>query len=289
VAAVRSSRLVLPALILGLTLAGCGGQTRVNPRSQVAAYLTQVNRTERELSQPLSDVSHMAARLAAPAHHGSGVRDSAADISPLRRDLGQIQALGERLAAIRAPSAATRLRTMLVTLVARQASLTRQTAELATFLPRFNEALTPLATASRRLERALLVNQAYGAAAVQAVYAEKAAALRTFRAKLQGVLARLARLHPPPVSASNYRVQTVSLRGMSINASRLATALQAGDLTGVAPLLAAFDKAAAIPQSKRVFRAQVAAAKNYDRQVAGLRVLASRAIDERLRLQQNLR
>jgi hypothetical protein len=289
VAAVTPSRLVLAAVILVLTGAGCGGQTRADPRSHVAAYLTQVNRTERALGRPLSDVSHVAARLAAPAHSGSGVRTSAADVSLLRGDLGQIRALGYRLAAIRAPSAAARLRTMLVTLVARQASLTRQTAELATFLPRFNEALTPLAAASRRLERALLVNQAYGAAAVQAVYAEKAAALRRFHAKLQDVLARLARLHPPPVSASNYRVQKVSLKGMSVSASRLATALETGDPTAVAPLLAAFDRAAAIPQSKRVFRAQVAAAKNYDREVAGLRVLAAQAVDERLRLQQTLR
>jgi hypothetical protein len=272
-----------------LTVTGCGGQTRSDPRSQVVDYLTQVNRTERELGRPLSDVSHVAARLAAPAHHGSGVRDSAADVSLLRGDLGQIRALGRRLAAIPAPPRAVRLRTMLVILVVRQTSLTRQTAELATFLPRFNQALTPLATASRRLARALLVNQAYGAAAVHAVYAAKAAALRMFHSKLQGVLAQLARLHPPPVSASNYRLQKVSLKGMSVNASRLATALETGDRTGVAPLLAAFDRASAIPQSKRVLRAQVAAAKNYDREVAGLRVLAARAVDERLRLQESLR
>jgi hypothetical protein len=289
VPAVSSSRLVLPALIIGLTLAGCGGHSGTDPRGQVAAYLTQVNRTERALSRPLSDVSHVAASLSAPAHHGSRVRNSAADASLLRGDLGQIQALGGRLAAIPAPPSAVRLRTMLVTLVGRQASLTRQTAELATFLPRFNQALTPLASASRRLARALLVNQAYGAAAVQAVYAAKAAALRMFHTKLQGVLARLARLDPPPVSASNYRLQKVSLQGMSVNASRLATALETGNRTGVAPLLAAFDRAAAIPQSKRVLRAQVAAARNYDREVAGLHVLAARAVDERLRLQQTLR
>lgn len=287
--AVTLSRLVLPALMLVLTAAGCGGQTGADPRSQVAAYLTQVNRTEQALGRPLSDVSHVAARLAAPAHHGSGVRDSVPAASLLRGDLGQIRALGLRLAAIPAPPRAARLRTMLVTLVVRQASLTRQTAELATFLPRFNEALTPLATASRRLARALLVNQAYGTAAVQAVYAEKAAALRGFQTKLQQVLGRLARLHPPPVSASNYRLQKVSLRGMSVNAGRLASALETGDRTGVAPLLAAFDRAAAIPQSKRVLRAQVAAAKNYDREVTGLRLLAARAVDERLRLQQTLR
>lgn len=288
-APVSPSRLVLPAVVLVLSMAGCGGQNRADPRNQVAAYLDQVNLTERALGRPLSDVSHVAARLSVPAHRGSGVRDSAADVSLLHGDLGQIQALGGRLAAIPAPPSAARLRTMLVTLVHRQASLTRQTAELAIFLPRFNRALTPLAAASRRLARALLVNQAYGAAAVQAVYAAKAAALRTFHTQLQRVLARLARLHPPPVSASNYRLQKESLRGMSVNASRLATALETGNRLGVAPLLAAFDRAAAIPQSKRVLRAQIAAAKSYDREVASLRVLAARAVDERLRLQQTLR
>ncbi len=289
-AAFASRRTVLPALVVVLAVAGCGGgQTRADPRRQVAAYLTQVNRTERELGRPLADVSRVAARLAAPARHGTGVRASPADIALLRGDLIQIRSLGRRLTTVPAPAAAVRLRATLVTLVNRQASLTRQTAELAAFLPGFDRALAPLPAASRRLVQVLLVNQASGAAAVRAVYAEKAAALGTFRSELQGVLARLAGLHPPPVSASNYRAQKASLEGMSVSAGRLAAALQSGDLSGAAPPLAAFDRAAAMPQSTRVVRAQVAAAKTYDREVSHLRVLAAQALTERLRLQYYLR
>jgi hypothetical protein len=280
--------LALVALIL--MLAGCGGKVRNDPRSRVAAYLTRVDRTERQLTRPLSDVSRVAARMAV-SRGSSGVRPVAtgSEVSLLFGDLREIRLVGDRLATIPAPASATRLRATLVTLVDQQASLTRQVAELETFLPRFRGELAPLAPASRRLERVLVVTQAYGAAAVQAVLAQKAAALRAFQATLHGMLTRLSKLHPPPVSVAGYRAQVAALRGMSAGAGRLATALSSGTSSEVPALLTSFDQAAALPQSRSVLHAQVSAARAYNRKVAQLRALAARAIDERLRLQYSLR
>lgn len=282
---------VLALLALAQLLAGCGGQQdHSDPRSQVAAYLTRVNQTERQLTAPLADISRVTARIA-----GVGTATAArpvatgSEVTLLLGDLREIRLLGNQLAAIPAPTSAIGLRRMLVTVVDRQASLTRQAAEMETFLPRFRRALGPLGPAARRLERVLMITQAYGAAAVQAVVAQKAAALRTFQATLHGMLHRLSRLHPPPVSVAGYRAQVAALRGMSAGAGRLATALSSGTTSDVSALLTSFDHAAALPQSRSVLRAQVAAARAYDRQVAQLRVLAARAVDERLRLQDALR
>lgn len=273
-----------------LVLAGCGGQSHQDPRSRVAAYLTRVDRTERQLTGPLADVSRVTARIAVAAG-GSRARPVAAgsEVSLLLGDLRQIRLLGQQLAVIPAPAGATRLQGMLVTLVEQQASLTRQVAELETFLPRFKRALAPLTPASRRLESVLMVTQAAGAAAVQAVLARKAEALRTFQATLHGMLTRLSRLHPPPISIPGYHAQVAALRGMGDGAGRLATALSSGTSGQVPALLTSFDRSAALPQSRPVLHAQVAAARAYDHAVAHLRVLAAEATDERLRLQATLR
>ncbi|HWD74923.1 MAG TPA: hypothetical protein VG371_07265, partial [Solirubrobacteraceae bacterium] len=167
--------------------------------------------------------------------------------------------------------------------------LTRQTAQLEEFLPRFNVALGPIVPASRQLEQALSVNTGYGAAAVQAVYARKAAALRACKATLDNVLIRLARLHPPPVSRPNYRAQVEALQGMSTSAGKLSVALQSSDRSGIPALLAAFDRAAVAPRTSGALRAQIAAARAYDRQTTQVKNLAVQADRERQRLATSLR
>jgi hypothetical protein len=279
-------RIALVALVL--ILAGCGSQAHTDPRSQVAAYLTQVNQTERQLKAPLADVSRVTARIAGAGRAGGRAIATGPEVTLLLGDLREIRLLGHRLTAIPAPASAIRLRGMLVTLVDQQAALTHQAAELESFLPRFRAALAPLGAASRRLEHVLIVTQAYGAAAVQSVLALKAAALRTFQATLHGMLTRLSRLQPPPVSVAGYRAQVAALRGMSANAGRLSAALSSGTSGDVPALLASFDRAASLPQSRRVLEAQVSAARAYDRQVTHLRVLANQAVDERVRLEQTL-
>jgi hypothetical protein len=284
----RSSVAGLAVIVL---LGGCG-QAQTTQRTQVAAYLKQVNALETQLNGPLGDVTRVAARFA--SQRLGGARSPAGgvapvNVAPLRADLTHIRALAARLAGIRTPAAATHLRRLLLAVADRQASLTRQTAELDAYLPAYDRALGPIVPATRQLERVLAIKQAYGAAAVQAVYAQKAAALRAFKARLDGVLRRLRRLRPPPVSDPSYRAQVTALSGMSTNAGKLAVALQSGNSAQIAPLLAAFDQAAVAPKAIGAQRAQIAAAKAYDRQTAALRQLAAQAESERLRLADTLR
>jgi hypothetical protein len=117
--------------------------------------------------------------------------------------------------------------------------MTREVAELVVFLPRFQAALEPLAPDTNRLEVVLSQQSAYGQAAVAAVFAAKAAALRQFRGEVDGVAGQLRKLQPPAVSKPSYDGQLTSLTGMATSAGRLATALETGAQANIAPLLTA--------------------------------------------------
>jgi hypothetical protein len=284
----RSS--VLAALGLTVSLVGCG-HSQPTERGQVAAYLKQVNAVERQLAAPLADVSRTSARLAGERPGGSNSLAgfiTAPNVAPLYADASRIRTLGHRLTAISTPVPARHLRALLGALIARQVQLTNQTAGLLKFLPGLDRALGPLVPATHRLQLALAANHAYGAAAVQAIYIEKAAALRAFQATLQRILAMMRRLDPPPVSKPNYDAQVAAVEGMKANAGKLATALLRHDSAGIPVLLSRFGRAAATPHAIRVQRAQIAAAKAYNHAVAQLRGLSTRADRERLRLANTL-
>jgi hypothetical protein len=181
------------------------------------------------------------------------------------------------------------LRTLLLQLIDRQVGVAREVQKLIVFLPRFDRVLAPLGADISRLEAVLSQQTAYGAAAVSAVYARKTAALRSFQSSLERILAKLRRLDPPPVSKPDYDAQVRALSGMSSNAGKLAGALTDGARGNVAPILTAFDHAAASAQSAPVKKAHAAAVRSYNRQIAQLDQLAQEAQRERLRLASTLR
>jgi hypothetical protein len=207
----------------------------------------------------------------------------------LRNAWTQIYALRARPAALSTPPAAQHLRTLLLKLTDEQAAMTRELADLVDFLPRFSLALGWLGPATRRLEVALSQRSASGAAAVAAVFAAKAAALRQFQASVNGTLAKLRRLRPPAVSKPTDDAQVASLKGMGSSAGALATALAAGGSASVQPLLLQFDRAATSTQSVGVQKAEIAAARAYDRRSATLTQLSQAVTEERLRLANTLR
>jgi hypothetical protein len=149
--------------------------------------------------------------------------------------------------------------------------------------------MAPFGPALARLERVLSVVQAQGSAAVAAVYAEKSAALRSFRAVALVLLRNLRGLDPPGVSLPAYRAQVRALQGMASAAEGLAGALGSGDTTAAQPLLNQFRRAAATPASLTAQKAQIAAIRAYDAQIASLNRLAAAANRERLRLSQTLK
>jgi|GEM_PF-3063704 len=280
----RSSA-ILAAAALAVLAAGCG-QQEAGPRPAVAAYLRRVDRVERAAAGPLSAVSRVSGQFVQQQRAG-GPLIGLLTVSQERTLLDAwrgIRRQQARLAAIPAPPAARRLRSLLLEIIAGQASLTRELASLVGFLPRYSAALRPLAEASRRLQAALA--QA-GSSTSAAAAAAKASALRQFRSTVEGVLAQLRRLKPPAVSRPAYQAQVAALSGMGQSAGGLAAALTSGT-PDVQPLLASFDRAAASTQTLSAQRAEIAAIRAYDAQSERLSELSQAAEAERQHLASTL-
>ena len=281
-----------PALslaFLALPLAGCGQQAPT-PREQVSRYISQVKRVESALTPPLTTVTRVSALVTA---NGGKTLLGQTKLGPPQQELNgalrQIHTEQARLRALRAPAQAATLRSLLIKLTSAEAALTSQLALLVAFLPRFNAASAPLQRALARLEHVLSERKASGAAAVSALYAAKAAALRRFRATTEQLVARLHRLKPPLVSRPAYKAQLASMRGMGTSAGRLATALEGGTPGNVTPLLIAFDRAALATHTRAVQRGQIAAIRAWDAKTAQLTTLSEAISRERLRLAETLK
>lgn len=275
------------AALVTLALAGCGS-AHDPTRHQIAAYLSAVDKLERELGTPLTTVDtvdkQLTARSPGRKTTGTPTLTVAQEQARLRTAEGQINAVSVKLHALAAPAPAAHLKSLVVRLADQQGALTMQTRRLITFIPGFSKALRPLGPAVSRLEHVLSVSQAAGTTAVQAVYARKAAALRTFAGALGQMIATLERLTPPDSSRPTYLGERHSLQRMRAAASTLAGDLAGGHTGGVTAVLRQFDAAAAIPGSRHVQVAELAAVKAYDRRVSELDVLVGQANTERLQL-----
>jgi hypothetical protein len=273
--------LVLTAAVLA---AGCGSHAQTQ-RPAVAKYVTQVNRVESTLTTPLSQVTRAGAAFATQLRSGpvtEGPLVNSAE-QTLEGALTKIRAAQVRLALLPAPVPARHLRSLLLALTAGEASMTDEITRLVDYLPHFDAALAGLGPAAVSLEH-VLSRTATGQAAVNALYASKAAALRRFDLAVGLVLTRLRRLQPPAVSKPGYTAELASLKGMASSAGGLATALTSGSLGKVDPLLLSFDKAATESHSRAVQRAQIAAVRTYDGESAKLTKLQAKIAEERLRL-----
>ena len=282
----------LAATILALALAGCGQHSSAQ-RVQVARYIARVNEVEHRLSGPLATVARISAAVSGRRQRALTEATATVRQRQLASALDQIRVQEGRLAAIPAPAAAAHLRTLLLLYTRAEPALTGQLGLLVGFLPRFSTVVAVLGPALTKLEAALSVHQAAGTAAVSAVYAAKARALRAFQATTAQIIAKLRRLTPPAVSRPAYRAQLASLRGMGASAGRLAGALAGSTLAGgapgnVTPLLVAFDRAALATRSRAAQRAEIAAVRAYDAQSTGLTTLAEDITRERLHLAASL-
>jgi hypothetical protein len=287
-------------VLIAVVLAACGGSSHDTARRQLAGYLTAVDGIERQLTSPLSTVDSVDRQLtASSAHRRAGtattgqatvpasspaVRTPAQQEQALARAHAQIAAVTARLRALPAPRPARHLKALIVALAARQAALSVQTERLIAFGPGFTSSLRPLGPAVSKLESVLSVNRAYGAAAVQEVYAQKAAALRRFAATLTTVLASLGRLRPPSSSQPTEAAERRSLTRMRASALTVASDLSAGRTTGISGVLKQFDRAAELPASRSAQQSERAAVRAYDRQVGELNSLVADANRERVRL-----
>ena len=259
-------------------------------RQAVATYIKRVQRVENAMQPTLAQVGHAAGALAGANRQGrqdnQGKRKQpslASARGSLRSAERQLAGLRGRLAAISVPPPARQLRRLMLRLADRQLALTREVAQLERFLPAFESALKPLGPASVALHEALAVQGRFTRAQLTAVDRRKADALERFRAAVHSVAAAVGKLRPPAVSLPAYRTQMDSLTGMSTAAGRLATVLRTASSGGTAALVQ-FDRAATVSQTVAAQRAQIAAIKAYDAEVAGLRRLVRKVYSERARL-----
>lgn len=286
----------IAVVVIAVAVTACGG-SQDKTRRQISAYLAAADRIERQLATPLGTVDTVDRQLTAGSGQGragtatttttsSAPLTVAAQERRMRQAAGQIGAVTARLHALAAPVPAAHLKSLLVALAGRQADLAVQTERLIAFIPGFSHSLRPLGAAVSALERVLSINQASSAAGVQRVYGQKAAALRGFARTLDGILASLRSLHPPTSSQPTYAAERRSLNRMKAAAAALAGDLAGGHTAGIAGVLRAFDRAAALPASRSTQEAERAAVRAYDRQVGELSTLVAQANRERLRLAQ---
>jgi len=270
-------------LLAVVVLAGCGKSDPT--RQRIAGYLTAVNRIENRLVKPLRTVNTITRQVTYHvAHPHVKAQPAAVQESSLAAAASAIRADEARIRALPAPAPAAALKAMIIALAQRQLQLTTQMRELITFLPSFPRALRPLGPAVVKLEHVLSIKSAAGTAAVARVYAEKAAALRAFASTLSGALRRLAVLVPPSSSRPAYLAEKRALRRMRAAATTLATDLTSGHTASVNSVIGSFDAAAALPGSRSVQLAQIAAVRAYDAQVTGLGTLVNEINQDRYAL-----
>lgn len=282
-------RSLIAAALVAVLVAACG-QARTE-RSNVNAYIRHVQTVEQAMSPLLKETTKAISQFATEQHRRVSLIGNLSLVT-IRQDLRGTRAhlidLRQRLAGLSTPAAAGHLRGLVLELTDAQISLAGQVSQLVGFLPPFSADLEQVPAAIRRLQGVLARAGSYAPASAATLTFAKAAALERFSAQMRGLVRRLSRLHPPPVSLPGYRAEVRSVKSMGTAAARLAAALRAGDASQVPLALEAFDRAATLSRTPAAQRAQVAAIRAYDRRVAQLNQLVTAIDQERSRLDQML-
>jgi len=260
---------LLATLVIVLGLAGCGNARR----HAVARYIESVNAIQNDMRLPLARVQYSYRRF---VRAGSSPKTGSASLWPAVRSLRQLH---DRLVRLQAPNEAAPMAHDLVLLTAREAAFAREVALFADYVPLYRRLLEPLGAAGRAFRASL--RRARGPAA-------QVVALRAYRKVVAPIVAGLDRLRPPPVLVPLHTRQVDALRRVGAAAGRLSTALERQDTARIGPLLSEFEAASQSTSSLGAQRAQIAAARAYNRRLYAIRSLAARIEQERLALNDRL-
>lgn len=262
----RAALALAAGTAVAAALAGCGGHS---DRKQVAAYIQRVDAVETRLAAPLRQIT-LANRDFAGKHP---------DLPKIRSNLARarvrVAAADRQLRTMDPPPRAKHLQTLLVRMVARENELAGEIEALATFVPAFAQAVTPLTPASTDLRTAL---------AAKTPDPAKVVALRAYATRLRAVVERLKQLSAPPATKPTLEAQTTTLEHVRSAAVALADALEAKQSTKVPALLHRLDAASVGNRTLVAQRAEIAAIKAYDARIRSLTALATAIGKERLRL-----
>jgi hypothetical protein len=276
---------ILAALATALLAAGCGSSNPHSSRPAVATYVNRVNTLEKQLATPLKAVTAAGSKLPKST---ATVND--AEIDSLRQAENRMITLRGRLAAIPVPSAARRLRILVLLLAGGEIDMTNELSQLFSFLPQYTAALKQLAPATTQLRSALAGKggSTSSSSAAQRILDAKARALTRYETQLESLSRMLARLTPPPVARPQYETEVHALKSMETSAGALAHALLSAS-SDIPARLATFDRAAVATDTIPAQHAEIAAVKAYDARIAKLNELAGQVASQRLALEQTLR
>jgi hypothetical protein len=269
-------------------------------RVLVTRYVDRVNALERQLTEPLGEVSGAYQLFATKPALAPRARSKLADAE---RTLHRLET---RLAGVPTPPAAARLHAMVLRVVRDELRVARELDALVRFLPTYDAGLARLREAARRLSHDLVSApvptphrlhgtpaqikraQAQFAAAASAAAAGQADAVAAYDEAVAAVAAQLRRVKPPPVLAPAYRSQLASLSGTWAAGERLAEELRKPTRSRVPQLSRAFALASRSSQTLTAQRAEIAAVEAYNARVRAIGSETTAARGELARLQRQL-
>ncbi len=268
----KSGRTAAAAVLLTLSLAGCGDSERDDARERVDAYV----RSEEQVMQRAqpdfrrANESYLA--------YARGELEPAAAAEQAAEAERSISNARDGLTVLDPPADAQPLHDGLVRYLQINVEIARETARLARYVPAAQRALRPLGKANRRLQS--------GLAAAEESEAQ-AAALRRFSAAVGATLGRLQALEPPAVLQPAHDDQIRRLDVTRRLAGRLRRALLAQDAERVAVLLKRFRRTASDRRPRRLSADQALA--QYTRRLEQLNEAYADVQREQTKLDRGLR
>lgn len=253
-----------------LIVAGCGDDHA--GRRAVGGYVSDVNRVELDMRGALVELQRTNGQFS--------TKDSAKTHARAVSARKTIRRLERELQRLRPPKEAAQLHARLLSLVAAELSLAREVESLSLFLPRVSVALAPMQAIQQRLNAAL--RAAKGRAA-------QADALERYAAALDGPVAGLRALHPPPLSEPVRDGQLRTLVRVRALALELAHAVRTHQNARLPALERRFAAAARSDETVSAQKARIVAIVAYNKRVARLGELAASVQQERKRLDKSLR
>ena len=251
--------------MLALAVSGCGG----SKNAALTRYAQQVNAVTSGMRLELEQV----AAVNADFRSSADLAALAPKFAKAERTLGTFSA---RLAALQPPPEAKPVAATLAQLVAVERALVSELHRFAVFLPAFRDALVPYGRA---------VTAFRSAARVVKTATAEATVVDAYASALSRPVASLARLSPPAVLAPTYNAEVRLLRRSRATALSLAAALRAGQTAEAHALLVRLSQVAVSGGSVAAQRAQIAAVRAYDAEVARVTSLENRAQLQLSRLQ----
>ena len=263
--------------------------------NKVAAYIESVDAVEQQMRVPLTRVL--------TAYRGFSSKPTSPQTEKKLAAAEQtLRTLQRRLSALPAPPAAAKLRTLLVRLVAAEASAAREVDELARFLPRFETVAAESKVAGTKLARDLAAAKApappsaHGTpaqiaqekaaylAAVAHVAVLQADAVDAYARALELVLKRLRAIRPPPLMAPAYEAQVRTFEETRVAGNALARELRTKTRARAPLLTRRLAEAERIAAGVAAQRAEIAAIKAYNARVKAISTMQTQVQSEVSRL-----